>query len=262
MNTDQTTHQPPNCNGELTCSGIWGGVTDLDREINAGGLLASLYSSSCDGARGGDIHYFGVCNGEQVMRVAIADVVGHGRAVSDVSEHVYQSMKANMCNTDTGAILAELNRFAARDGLKAMTTAAVLGYHALRREFRFSYAGHPPMLYKPVSQKGWSPVIAGGDADGGGTTGLPLAVDPTARFTQRAFRAAAGDRLFIYTDGVTEAPNAAGKLFGTRRLKEILDANGQAPLPQLKAAVLAALHRHTRNGLTHDDVTLIALEVR
>lgn len=41
-----------------------------------------------------------------------------------------------------------------------------------------------------------------------------------------------------------------------------LAANADASLAKLKSAVLQALHKHTGNGLTHDDVTLIAMEVR
>ena len=46
------------------------------------------------------------------------------------------------------------------------------------------------------------------------------------------------------------------------RLREVLDAHADAPLAELKSAVLQALNRHTADGLTHDDVTLIAMEVR
>lgn len=42
----------------------------------------------------------------------------------------------------------------------------------------------------------------------------------------------------------------------------MLDANAGAPLPQLKSAVIEALNEHTSDGLTHDDVTLVAMEVR
>ncbi len=68
----------------LVCSGIWGGIRNLDQDISAGGVFISLYSLSCDGGKGGDIYYFGVCRGDKVLRLAIADVVGHGQAVSDV----------------------------------------------------------------------------------------------------------------------------------------------------------------------------------
>jgi serine phosphatase RsbU (regulator of sigma subunit) len=42
---------------------------------------------------------------------------------------------------------------------------------------------------------------------------------------------------------------------------DVLDANAAASLSELKSAVLKALHQHTKQELTHDDVTLIALEI-
>jgi sigma-B regulation protein RsbU (phosphoserine phosphatase) len=70
-----------------------------------------------------------------------------------------------------------------------------------------------------------------------------------------------GDRLFIYTDGIIDTPNPAGESFGLVRLKDTLDANTAAPLSELKSAVLKTLHRFSGKGLTHDDVTLMALEI-
>ena len=90
--------------GELICSGIWGGIHDLDQNIRVGRLMASLYSSSCDGGKGGDIYYFGVCQDDTITRVAIADVMGHGKAVSDVSQYIYDSLQAHMCDPDSGSI--------------------------------------------------------------------------------------------------------------------------------------------------------------
>ena len=94
---------------KLPCSGVWGGVRNLDQDINVGGVVASLYSSSCDGGKGGDIYYFGVCKDDNLTRLAIADVVGHGQAVSDVSEYIYVALKTHMCNPDSGSILANWN---------------------------------------------------------------------------------------------------------------------------------------------------------
>ena len=45
------------------------------------------------------------------------------------------------------------------------------------------------------------------------------------------------------------------------RLKDVLDGNSNAPLSELKSAVLKALHQYSNKDLAHDDVTLIALEI-
>lgn len=72
---------------------------------------------------------------------------------------------------------------------------------------------------------------------------------------------ASGDQLFVYTDGVIDAPSPDGECFGLVRLKDVLDGNSNAPLSELKSAVLKALHQYSNKDLAHDDVTLIALEI-
>jgi len=57
--------------------------------------------------------------------------------------------------------------------------------------------------------------------------------------------AASGDRLLVYTDGVTEAPDRGGNLFGMEGLRNVLNACRAARLPELKRAVLTALKLHT-----------------
>ena len=51
---------------------------------------------TCDGGLGGDIYYFGVCKGDIITRLAIADVTGHGEAVSEISQYVYDTLKDHM----------------------------------------------------------------------------------------------------------------------------------------------------------------------
>ena len=80
----------------LECTGIWGGIRNRDIEITAGKVIGSIYSAACEGGKGGDIYYFGVCKGDIITRLAIADVVGHGEVVSEVSQYVYDSLKAHM----------------------------------------------------------------------------------------------------------------------------------------------------------------------
>jgi sigma-B regulation protein RsbU (phosphoserine phosphatase) len=70
-----------------------------------------------------------------------------------------------------------------------------------------------------------------------------------------------GDRFFIYTDGIMDAPNPEGECFGLARLKDALDANAGAPLSEIKSAVLKTLNQYVQRELDHDDVTLIALEI-
>ena len=144
-----------------------------------------------------------------------------------------------------------------------MTTAAVVAYYSQESKARISYAGHPPVLYRRANDKAWSyarPPGRKGQSDGF-PLNIPLAIDLDTLYEQLTISMAAGDRLFVYTDGIIDAPNPDGESFGLARLKDALDANIGAPLPELKSAVLKTLHQYTRQELTHDDVTLVAMEI-
>ena len=144
-----------------------------------------------------------------------------------------------------------------------MTTAAVVAYYSQENKARISYAGHPPVLYKRAGDKVWSyarPPGRKGQSDGF-PLNIPLAIDLDTHYGQLTISMAPGDRLFVYTDGVIDTPNPDGESFGLERLKDVLDANMEASLSELKSAVLKTLNQYTEKGLSHDDVTLIALEI-
>ena len=82
--------------GRLVCKEILGGIHDRDIEVSAGKVIASIYSTACCGGKGGDVYYFGVCMGNIITQLAIADVTGHGGAVSEISQYVYDTLKAHM----------------------------------------------------------------------------------------------------------------------------------------------------------------------
>ncbi len=144
-----------------------------------------------------------------------------------------------------------------------MTTAAVVAYYSQEREARVSYAGHPPVLYRRANDKAWSyarPPGRKGQIDGF-PINIPLAIDLDTLYGQITISMAPGDRLFVYTDGIIDTPSPEGESFGLVRLKDVLDANTGVPLSELKSAVLNTLHQYSGKELTHDDVTLIALEI-
>ncbi len=144
-----------------------------------------------------------------------------------------------------------------------MTTAAVVAYYREESEVRVSYAGHPPILYQRANDKVWSyarPPGRNGQSDGF-PLNIPLAIDLDTRYSQITISMTPGDRLFAYTDGIIDAPNDEGERFGLARLKDALDASTGAPLSELKSAVLKTLHEFTEKKLTHDDITLIVMEI-
>jgi sigma-B regulation protein RsbU (phosphoserine phosphatase) len=237
---------------------VWGGNRGDALDAETGAVRASLFSRACDGRQGGDIYYFSVCSTGELTRVAIVDVMGHGVAVSDTSQWLYESLVRHMNSPDNAAVLTDLNRASVDKGYEAMSTAAVAAFYRSDRSLCFSYAGHHELLLKRRAATDWVP-ISGGELEAFG--GIPLGVDARATFAQHNIALSAGDRLLLYTDGITEAPNADDEQFGLERLVETLKATSGRQLEHIRTNVLDALRKHTANSLAHDDVTFIVLEV-
>ena len=239
-----------NSHGRLECKELWGGIHNKDIEVSAGKVIGSIYSASSEGGQGGDIYYFGVCKGDTISRLAIADVTGHGEAVSEISQYVYDSLKAHMWAPDSRVILGEVNQLISSRSLDAMTTAAVVAYYSRESVARISYAGHPPILYRRAGDKGWSYARPSGrkDKSDGFPLNIPLAIELDTLYEQFTISMVPGDRLFVYTDGIIDTPSPEGESFGLTRLKAFLDANPQASLSELKSVVLKTLHEYTEKG--------------
>jgi sigma-B regulation protein RsbU (phosphoserine phosphatase) len=247
----------------VQCAEVWGGIREFDEDLETSGVRASLFSKAADGGKGGDIYFFSVCSQEMLTRIALADVAGHGSAVTNLSEWLYGAMKQYMDTSENSAILGELNRLAHTNSLHAMTTAALMGI--VRQDERlllYAYAGHPPMLINKAGDAVWRAVRPATDAErSSDLANLPLGVDEGATFDQLRAVLAPGDRLLIYSDGVIEAPDGDDQLFGQQRLQATLSELDGRPITDVKRGVVDALHTHTGGRLAHDDVTLMALEV-
>ena len=245
---------------QLRCSEVWGGIQNEDLDARSAMVTASLYSGACDGGKGGDIYYYSVCQMDKLTRIAVADVVGHGEKVSTVSQWIYESLRKRMNGGEGCELLSELNALACERGLEALTTASVASFYKPLSKLCFAYAGHPPLLFRRRAAGHWQPLpLAKGRS---GPANLPLGITPDMRYEQETVSIAAGDRLLFYTDGVLEAPGAAGGLFGKERLLQVLEEVGSRELHEVKTAVLTALRDYVGGELRHDDVTLLAIEVR
>ena len=97
---------------QIRCAEIWGGIERVDQDVSTSSLAISIYSAPCEGLAGGDIYYVSVCGGDQLTRIAIADLQGHGEKVSAMSRRMYASLLDHLGDLDNGVVLAELNRFA------------------------------------------------------------------------------------------------------------------------------------------------------
>ena len=92
--------------------------------------------------------------------------------------------------------------------------------------------------------------------------GFVLGGMENTRYTEECLRLDAGDRLFLYTDGVTDAENSNGEFFGEKRLLEVLNRNGLPSLVNASALVEGVeneLRAFSRDAPQHDDITMLSL---
>jgi sigma-B regulation protein RsbU (phosphoserine phosphatase) len=120
-------------------------------------------------------------------------------------------------------------------------------------EFRYASAGHPGLIHLPrdgepaLHQVSSFPI------------GIPVGSE-TDSYHEQSLRLGAGDRLFLYTDGVTEARNPSRELFGTERLLTLLDQSRSCPLEESSRTITDELRKWCGNGGFRDDVSILAAE--
>jgi len=85
---------------------------------------------------------------------------------------------------------------------------------------------------------------------------LPLGVKPSYSYQTQIIHLDHGDRLFLYTDGVTEARNASQELYGSRRLFDVLSRIADKPVIH---TVFEDLKSFVHEAEQSDDITMLTL---
>ncbi len=113
-------------------------------------------------------------------------------------------------------------------------------------------AGHP----SPIHQAADGTVRLIGDG------GFPVGMIPDAEYDEHPFTIKAGERLFIYSDGITECRGPDDTMFGIDRLLTIIRDGYRLPLRDLMAGIERELARFRGEARFDDDISLLALEQR
>jgi sigma-B regulation protein RsbU (phosphoserine phosphatase) len=150
-----------------------------------------------------------------------------------------------------GEVVGRLGRQLAVEATARQPLTLIYGILGLNtRELRYVSAGHPAPVHLP---RGAAPDVLEG-------SGLPVGVG-AGDYREHTVKLQPGDRLVLYSDGVTEARNADGSHFGTRRLLSELERTRHAPLEESLRGVLAELERWRGDNPRQDDVAILAVEM-
>jgi sigma-B regulation protein RsbU (phosphoserine phosphatase) len=248
---------------ELICTEVWGGNGNVSTDLVIPGLNGFLYSRSSEGHKGGDVYYATACSGGLVSRLYLADVTGHGEPVVRVSGWLHEILRDTLPYYEPTRVFDALNHRVHEFGLEAMTTAASITFNAVNRNLAVCYAGHPPALVRAPGEGRWKPLeLKTSSAPHGEAENLPFGVSEQTAYHFSEFPLEDGTRIFIYSDGLTETPNASGQLFGVDRLIDVLSAGADKPVSAAAQDVAAAIAHHAGTGdPAHDDITFALLEV-
>ena len=224
----------------------------LPRHLPSEGWFRACGSSIASHEVGGD--YFDVNEvNESCWAAVVADVSGKG-----VSSALLASLLqgAFLTATESSELMAKrvrgLNRF-----LHERTEGgkyATIFYSLLERGGRFRYINAGQCAPIVISPDGRYEYLE--------ATAMPVGILEDAEFTVEERHLAPGDRIVIYTDGVTEAPNLRGEFFGRKQLRELVVAHAADSCAVLHDSILRAVKVFTDSAMQTDDVTLVVVEYR
>jgi serine phosphatase RsbU (regulator of sigma subunit) len=182
--------------------------------------------------------------------LALGDVAGKGMGAALLCAKLQATLRALAPDApDLESLGARLNGVLERSGLD--NRYATLFYCEIapgEGEVRYLNAGHNPAF-----------LIRQGEIRALAASSLPLGMLPGVRYAQGRESLASGEALILYSDGITEATNAAGEEYGPERLRRAVLG---APAPSA-----AAIARHVLDDVRvflsgekpHDDQSLMIL---
>jgi serine phosphatase RsbU (regulator of sigma subunit) len=221
------------------------------------GLDIAGRSLFCDQTGGDYYDYFEKSDSaSRTISIMAGDVSGHGLPSALLMTTARAFLRE--CASRSGSvstIVGHVNRHLTHD-VQASSRFMTLFYAEIdcnARCIRWVRAGHEPALvYDPRS---------GEFGELGGQGGLPLGVFGDARYEEYHRELAAGQVLVIGTDGIWEARNREGRMFGKLLLQQVIRDNVVRPAAEIVEKVLEALKQFLFPLDIQDDATLVVVKV-
>jgi sigma-B regulation protein RsbU (phosphoserine phosphatase) len=195
----------------------------------------------------GDLYDYLVSDAKQVG-LLIADVSGHGVPAALIASMVKMAAISQRPNAAHPAqLLTGMNQALCGNTQGQYVTAAYVYLDAQSGELRYAAAGHPCML-----------LLRNGAVTEVAENGLLLAAINSVNYTDRSIAMEPGDRLLLYTDGILEARNTSGELFGEQSLfAELKKSAGSSPA-EAADGIITSVQQWARSQ--DDDLTVLVCD--
>ncbi|MBX3396863.1 MAG: SpoIIE family protein phosphatase [Phycisphaerae bacterium] len=218
-------------------------VPSLDLAVHfadAGGVGGDFY----------DVHPIG----RDRWAIVIADVAGHGLAAAALLGLVHalgSAVRGREPAPSPGSSLSLVNRLLAQYlGESGQFVTAFVGQYDARTDvLTYASAGHPyPRLIRGDS-------LLRLDA----ATAMPLGISAASVYEEASVQLQPGDRLVLFTDGITESPDEAHELFGDERLEAVASATSNTAAELLDRIVNSVRTLRGGSPAIDDETCLVAL---
>ena len=199
---------------------------------------------------GGDLYDFFMTDDDHLVMV-IADVSGKGvsAALFMVIAKTLIQNQAEVGGQDPADVLSHVNDKLMRINKAFMFVTTWMGILTISTgELIYVDAGHE---YPAICRSGKEFEIVRD------VHGIPMAATSQAQFTSGTISLERGDTIFLYTDGVPEANNASGEMFGTQRLLRALNSDPGAAPEVIDRNVHEELAAFVQNAPQFDDITML-----
>lgn len=200
---------------------------------------------------GGDYYDF-IEQSDGKMLIALGDVSGKGTAAALLMSSVHASIHAQVsAKTPLRETITAVNQYLAENTpANRFVTMFAAELDPQTGTIKYINAGHnPPLVGR-----------ADGTVEQLESGGFPLGILPMAQYDVGETQLAPGEALVIYSDGVSEANNAAEDEFGMERLTEVVRRNVSASAAGMRDKVESALSAFTKTAPANDDITLVIVK--
>lgn len=218
---------------------------------NLQGLLTEFYYEPMDRV-GGDFFDF-VAISEKEIGVLVADVSGHGipaALISAMLKIAFSTQTRFSRNPQT--MLEQINATLVGKMKGAFLTASYVYLNLESKKLVHARSGHPPLI---ITRNGSNqPILSQ-------PQGKLIGWIPELDIVEETLDLQSGDRLILYTDGITEATNSEKVMIGQDEWQQIVQRFKGYPLKEAKRLILDRIKEFTGNRSPDDDVTLVLLEL-
>jgi sigma-B regulation protein RsbU (phosphoserine phosphatase) len=211
----------------------------------------------CD-ETGGDYYDFitGDTSKNGKITIAIGDVSGHGISSALLMATVRSSLRQRLSQPgDAGDIISDVNRQLVHDVEDSgqFMTMFYLSIDATKMQAHWVRAGHDPAIFYDPGTDSFEEL---------GGSGIALGIEGDWKYQQYLKTALnRGQIIFLSTDGIWEAFNPKGDMFGKERIYDIIRKNSSLSAQEIINLILGSLKSFQQGAQIEDDITLVVIKI-